>query len=163
MIPIRQSPLALYFDEILESDVDLQDLCLLDNIEATKMWNARFDSSAKGLFDLPKGSWVVQRPWTNVGEWLDAFNDLTEPGSVPEVVARTSGWDNREPLLIFQNKSSIISLRFELFRKYWRELLTVFDDGPILMSRNENLTTAFRFTPIGQILQTPETVGPPSR
>jgi hypothetical protein len=154
MIPIKQSPLASYFDEVPVNASDLNDLGFLDAAEAAQVWQTNFDSKAKGLYDLPDECWVVRNPWSVIGTWIDAYNGSADPAGVHDAIVKASDWPTNEPLLLVQNSRNIVTLSFASFSKYWQELLAAFDDGPILMPSDGKVAAIFRFSPLGHIMQT---------
>lgn len=155
MIPIKNSPLASYFDDVHQSADDLDNLCMLDAAESAAAWSSHFDVRAKGLYDLPDDSWVVRHQWISVGTWIEAYNGRSDAREIARTVEKGSSWRSDEPLLLFRDSRNIVSLTFEQFSRHWQDLFAAFDDGPILISRGGSKTAAaFRFVPLGQILQT---------
>lgn len=150
MNPVKKSVLAPYFDEV--SEVDLQGVELLTSAEAAEVWAENFDRRAKGLYDLPDDSWVAKGSWSIIGNWIGPYNELASSGKIEEAVVNTSNWSLDEPLFFVQSSQQVVALELQGFLKCWQELVSAFDDGPILMARRGGRTAAFRFAPLGQVL-----------
>ena len=151
---IKKSPLALYFQDIPYDSPTLDQLFYLDKNEATTIWKNIIDTKAKGLYDLPNDSWVAASTWSLIGTWMDAYNEIEGAHSIPDVISHISNWPQQERLFLIQNCHNIISLDYNNFASHWQSLFAAFDDGPLLLNQNTSLITAFRFTPLGDIITT---------
>ncbi|MBL8484871.1 MAG: DUF2947 family protein [Rhodocyclaceae bacterium] len=152
MISVRLSPIALFFDDVQACDDAIQ-IKFLDLVEAAQVWETWFDRDAKGLYDLPIQSWVVQTPWAYIGTWIESFNCIDRKNELPSLIAGCSSWKPENKLLLVQNRENMVSLSFEGFVKHWHALLAAFDDGPLLMSETVIGEPVFCFTPIGNVLK----------
>lgn len=151
MTTLKSSPLAYYFDEYSESD--LADTKFLTPSEASEVWGKYFASKARSLYALPDDCWVARGSWTIVGTWIDAYNCKIDNGAVSRAISTATTWSDDEPLLFVQGITQIVALDLRSFKRYWRDLLAAFDDGPILIDRRSRQEgAALRFVPMGQIL-----------
>ena len=153
MLPIVCSPLSDYFDD-LPTNL-LQDINYLDSEEAGAAWKIWGDHKARGLYDLPLDSWVLQVPWHCIGRWIDAYNRQDNSAVVPETIIKASGWALDQPLLLIQDSKNIIQVRLMDFSRCWDALLAAFDDGPLLVPAGSIFVSGsvFRFILLGNILQ----------
>lgn len=150
MISLKKSFFAPYLEDISEGD--LRDAWLLESEESSEFWKENFDENAKGLYDLPDNSWPVQASWSTVGQWINAYNGLEDTDKIADTFIKKTNWAADERLFLVQNRQQIIFILFCDFVKCWDSLFSVFDDGPILMSRSNKSISAFRFTTMGDII-----------
>lgn len=151
MIPIKNSPLASYFDEIAMQDIP--EIALLDFGEASELWSSRFETKSKGLHDLSTACWVIQGPWRVVGRWIEAYNGEEPLSEVARLVDQECGWLSEEIVLLVQDSKRILRMRFCDFLKYWDTCMAAFDDGPVLISESRH-GAALSFVPMGNIMKT---------
>ena len=152
MIPIQQSSLASYFEDIQPADADVKDVFVLDPQEAKSEWERLFAVGSKGLHDLPNDCWVQQCRWENIGNWINSYNGQEDPLSVADLIQKESGWEDDQALLLVQGGVSMVTLPFRCFGRYWPDLFAAYDDGPILLKKGLG-GVAFRFVPMGHILR----------
>lgn len=154
MLHIKDSPLAPYFQDTPSNSPTLDKIFYLDKHEAISIWKNIIDIKAKGLYDLSNESWVVKSTWNSIGRWIEAYNEEERADCISEAILNISNWSQQENLLFIQSSQNIISLNLNCFSSHWQSLFAAFDDGPLLLNQNSSLTTAFRFTPLGDIITT---------
>ncbi|WP_036114477.1 DUF2947 family protein [Lysobacter capsici] len=148
MIPIYDSPLKKYLDDF--SSAELASVFLLEGDEAVAVWR-EYIGDGKSFNHLSNESWVVGGSWVTIGDWMDGYPRPLNSQRVAELVSTKSEWSDNEELFLIQNSKNIIKFTMKDFNKFWNDFLSIFGDGPVLISRDRKSGVAFQFLPLGYV------------
>ncbi len=150
MIPVTESPISEYFDEVSS---DLQNaVWWLNESECKSVWSVWGASVSRGLYDLPSGHWLNAIAWQPIANWLGELRGMCERGLLVQKICESSGWSVDAHLMLIQGSQRIISLNLGAFAACWDCLLRAFDDGPVLVPGDVRYGSVFCFAPLGQVL-----------
>jgi hypothetical protein len=144
--PVQKTPFKDIFKNSMEEDV-----ILLGDEKANKLWEEEIDPKASSYFYLPDDHWLISSPSFTIGEWLEAYN--TDNNLFVETILRKNINYSKDSLLYFiARKNTIFLTKWSYFLKNWDEFIAVEDDCPILMlvdrKKRSNILV---FKPLGDI------------
>ncbi len=122
---------------------------LLDVNEANNEFVASFGIDASSYFDLPDNHWLISGNSTELGRWLEAYNE-DRNDSVSQLLMAAVDWHPDERIHFYAKKSIVFETAWETFVNHWDSFLACEDDVPIVKSTKNNRNTIL-FTPIGDI------------
>lgn len=118
--------------------------------EADIFWRKYISDSAKGFHDLPGDCWVLNVKWETVGNWVVSYNGSSPKKAVSDIVREKIGWNESDQVYLIASKKKIATMPLKVFDDCWDDLLSEFDDSPVLIAPNSTLC-AFSFVPLGSI------------
>jgi hypothetical protein len=148
MLPILLSPRAFCFDDLEPGACD--EVSMLETHECVDAWEAWGDTRARNLHELPKGHWLHDTVWRNIGNWITPYNGQATPDFIGAIEA-TSGWNSGQALFLIRDRKNIITLPWRAFSKSWRGLLCAFDDAPLLVPADLSAGSVICFAVLGHV------------
>jgi hypothetical protein len=150
MIKISDSKYSQYFENFPSASLDA--VFLLDSNEMSELWSKVTTGKGKSFYDTTLSEVFINARSKIIGHWIDGFNGSLCSRSTTDLLVSFSNWSPDTHLFFIKDSKNGFFLNFRDFLTNWINFLSIFDDGPLLISSNISSKAAFRFAPIGTIL-----------